>query len=262
MPLPQIGGGCLFLCNKNRIGTIMEPYLTTFEEIQAKAKRLQQFTAYRIKKMDIEVYINLYCAYAKWIGDNLAMYCQKYKYCCTELRLERLTGKAGYCDGKEIVIDFKTLYSPELSVREILLHELAHTIYNHHEIEFWNQLASTLKSEKLITKIPVFEIKSIKLNYSNCFDRALFCNGELFGVYYQSKNACSMRSCGHLTSDKTTHHSFVLESWLHNRKSMSAIMSRIFDVKGNRKISNSLMPIWDSYFDYYGLDSMIPRFTS
>ena len=240
----------------------MEPYLTTFEEIQAEAKRLQQFTAYRIKKMDIEMFINLYCAYAKWIGDNLARYCQKYKYLCTEYGLYRLTHCGGCCCGNTVDIDFKTLFSAELSVREVLLHELAHTIFLNHEIEFWNQLASTLKSEKLITENPVFEIKSIKLKYSNCEDRALFCNGELFGVYYQSINAKGMRSCGHLTGNKTTLHPFVFESWQHNRKSMSAIMSRFFDVRGNRKTSDSLIPIWDSYYNYYGLDSMMPRFTS
>ena len=251
----------------------MERYLTTFEEIQAEAIRLRQFSAYQIKKMNVEIFINLYCAYAKWIGDNLAIYSQKYKYDFTEFRLERMTGKDGYCAWDTIAINYKTLYSSEPSTRECLLHELAHTIYHNHEVEFWNQLASTLKSEKLITEIPVFEIKSIKLEYSNCVDRALFCNGELFGVYYQSKTAVGMRYCGRLIGNKNSFQPFEFDTWLHNRKSMSAIMSRVFDVRGKRKQFDnkilsengchmSLMPIWNSYYDYYGLDSLIPKFTS
>ena len=55
----------------------MEKHLATFEEIKAEAKALKKLTPYRIKKMDIETFINLYCAYAKWLGDNLARFSEK-----------------------------------------------------------------------------------------------------------------------------------------------------------------------------------------
>ena len=82
-----------------------------------------------------------------------------------------------------------------------------------------------------------------------------------------------MRYCGRLIGNKNSFQPFEFGTWLHNRKSMSAIMSRVFDVRGKRKQFDnkmlsengchmSLMPIWNSYYDYYGLDSLIPKFTS
>ena len=89
----------------------MEKHLATFEEIKAEAKALKKLTPYRIKKMDIETFINLYCAYAKWLGDNLARFSEKYNYeMYYGYRLENPIGKEGYCEGGHVGVHFKTLF--------------------------------------------------------------------------------------------------------------------------------------------------------
>lgn len=228
----------------------MEKHLITFEEIKAKANALKKLTPYRIKIMDIEIFINLYCAYAKWIGDNLACFSEKYNYDMYHgFSLENRI-RNGSCDGTMVRINFKTLFwYGEIGIKELLLHELAHTKYNNHEVEFWNQLVFTLNEENLLfnNRIHVFETKTT-ING----ERVLLNNGRYFGLYY--KNCHNMAMCNRVTMDRCK---------CENVQTVSAIVGKVLHGGRRRWLDMSVlcengkhMPLWSTwerYMECYGL---------
>ena len=222
------------------------------QEIKAEAKALKKLTPYRIKKMDIEIFINLYCAYAKWIGDNLARFSEKYNYDIYGYRLDNPIGLNGYFDGNHVGVHFDTLFTyREIGIKELLLHELAHTKFHHHEVEFWNQLVFTLNEENLLfnDRIHVFKTET-KISG----ERVLLDNGNLFGIY--KKDTCKMESCSNLTMD-------LQYGTQANGRTVLAIVGKVLKRGSIRWLYRAelcenekhmpLWPMWKRYMESYGL---------
>lgn len=238
--------------------------MTSFDEIQAEASRLLALSSYRIKKIDVEPIINLYCAFAKWIGNQLELYAKKYDYNCTAYRLERLYYKIGYCHGKVVSIALNCLfdYSSEKNIKEILLHELAHTIFPNHEPEFWQQLVGTLNGENLLDENNKNHVFEIRINENG--ERELYDNGIAVSQFTSSGNMRGGWSLTHsyeqLRSQRDP------ERWLsHDDRAMRALMSRVIDAKGERRMEDkchqsSLSPIWNDFLERYGLYEITPMF--
>ena len=152
----------------------MVNYLTTFDEIQEEAVRLLSLRPCEIKKLDAEIVINLYCAFAKWVGSHIAEYAEKINYPCYGFRIERIHKSLGYCSGKWITIDINSMFLSEINLKELILHELTYVIHYNYEPEFWNQLVSNLNAENLLeegNKDHIFEVRvnnyGVRLLYDN-----------------------------------------------------------------------------------------------
>lgn len=116
----------------------MVNFLTTFDEIQEEAVRLLSLRPCEIKKLDAEIVINLYCAFAKWVGSHIAEYADKYNYPCYGFRIKRIHKYLGYCSGGWIAIDINSMFLSEINLKELILHELTYVIHYNYEPEFWN----------------------------------------------------------------------------------------------------------------------------
>lgn len=140
----------------------MIPYLSTFEQIQQEAQKLVNLKIKDIRCLDEEVIINLWCAFIAVAYQKAAFFAAKYNFSGFSGKLyllnsNRLTRAIGRCTrGGLIGLNPDLVFFQEVCLNEIILHELTHTIYFHHRIEFWQHLENLLYEEG---------IKQVKRNF-------------------------------------------------------------------------------------------------
>ena len=239
----------------------MVNYLTTFDEIQAEAIRLLSLRPCEIKKLDVGVVMNLYCAFAKWVGSHIAEFASKYNYPCCGFSIERVhknKSLLGYCYGNYVSIDIKAMFISEINLKELILHEMTHTIHHNHEPEFWNKLVLSLNGENLLeegNKNHVFEIR-----INNDGVRELYDNRKRVGVYYLSKDARGMYVHPTIIGYHVTHQQFRYKQLSRQR----GLWNRILHKNGERRELDMsrlcdngwhlpLWDVWNEYFERYGL---------
>lgn len=236
----------------------MVNFLTTFDEIQEEAVRLLSLRPCEIKKLDAEIVINLYCAFAKWVGSHIAEYADKYNYPCYGFRIERIHKYLGYCSGKWITIDINSMFLSEINLKELILHELTYVIHYNYEPEFWNQLVSNLNAENLLEEGNKDHIFEVRVN--NYGVRLLYDNGNRVGVCFQSKDALVRGIYVNIDGYNLTHQQYIYKQLPR----LGILWNRIMDKNGNRRLLDMsrlcdngwhlpLWDVWNKYFERYGL---------
>lgn len=146
----------------------MIPYLSTFEQIQQEAQKLINLKIKDIRCLDEEVVINLWCAFIAVAYQKAAFFAAKYNFSGFSGKLylfnsNRLTGAIGRCtrDGR-IGLNPDLVFSQEVHWNQLILHELTHTIYLHHRIEFWQHLENLLYEEGINPVKRKFVLKPVR----------------------------------------------------------------------------------------------------
>ena len=146
----------------------MIPYLSTFEQIQQEAQKLINLKIKDIRCLDEEVIINLWCAFIAVAYQKAAFFAAKYNFSGFSGKLyllnsNRLTGAIGKCTrGGRIGLNPDLVFYQEVDLNEVILHELTHTIYFHHRIEFWQHLENLLYEEGINPVKRNFVLKPVR----------------------------------------------------------------------------------------------------
>jgi hypothetical protein len=141
----------------------MPPYLSNFKQVLLEAKRLTSYSLDEVRHMDDEYIINLCCAFIATAYEKIFEYSVKYfdRGKNRTLHLSMYPKNLGECAGNCINLNpFLMFYYNESYFLEVLLHELTHTIYLDHGVEFLHYLQHVLFMEGLITE-KIFHIKKV-----------------------------------------------------------------------------------------------------
>ena len=145
----------------------MIPYLSTFEQIQQEAQKLINLKIKDIRCLDEEVVINLWCAFIAVAYQKAAFFAAKYNFSGFSGKLYLFNSKGlirsiGECtrDGR-IGLNPDLVFLQEVVLNEVILHELTHTLYYHHPIEFWQHLENLLYEEGIYHVKRNFVLKQV-----------------------------------------------------------------------------------------------------
>ena len=140
----------------------MMTYLSDFEQIQQEAIGLSLKKMQDIRRLDEDYVVNLCCALVAIARDRIAGYVEKYKFDRFSGRLQlvggnRIFGK--YTNTGSICLNPMLIFGSYRYFNYVILHELTHTVYFHHRIEFWQYLQHLMYSEGLVSKEMPFRLE-------------------------------------------------------------------------------------------------------
>lgn len=137
------------------------PYLSNFEQIHHEAIRLAGYKMNEICNMDEEYIINVLCAFVAVAYNKIQKYAEKYfGGFSNKINLfynKLVMGRYDFVSGN-ISINPDIIFYEEDVFDEVLLHELTHSIYHDHRIEFWQHLQHLFYLEGLIKEEKEFRI--------------------------------------------------------------------------------------------------------
>ena len=131
-----------------------------------EANRLASYSLREIRTMDEEYIVNVYCAFMsivqkkvreyskKHFGNTpITMYFERLRYAMASFSGDRSGGTI--CFDPEDVFYIMT----DECLNELLLHELTHSIYMGHKLEFWQHLQHVLYLEGIIKEEKTFRLE-------------------------------------------------------------------------------------------------------
>lgn len=243
----------------------MIPTLLSFEQIQQEAKRLIELRITDIRHIDEEFVVNLLCAFIAVAHKMTTDYTKKYNLTGFNGKLSVVNSKraGGRCsDVGQISLNPMVVFGNEQFFRYIILHELAHTKYHHHRVEFWEYLQHILYAEKIIDEVKPFRLVVDLNGYLQLYRGDEQITGNSWrSMFYREKEGYGEIS-------------FLLASGYAGEEGVtekkSALLSRVFEkeklseyrrAKNNTYLVDdentplSMCPIWDKYIDIYGIRS-------
>ena len=246
----------------------MIPYLSTFEQIQQEAQKLVNLKIKDIRCLDEEVVINLLCAFIAVAYQKAAFFAAKYNFSGFSGKLylfnsNRLTGAIGRCtrDGR-IGLNPDLVFSQEVCLNEVILHELTHTIYHHHPIEFWQHLENLLYEEGIYHVKRNFVLKQVSGRLYLACEGIDLKDINIIGEYSPKKG---IRGVQMLQIDK-----YQRMHWDYDR--ILELKKRVFyrtEICAYRKANNTTIivddngefiftrPIWEKYMERYNISDVL-----
>ena len=246
----------------------MIPYLSTFEQIQQEAQKLVNLKIKDIRCLDEEVVINLWCAFIAVAYQKAAFFAAKYNFSGFSGKLylfnsNRLTGAIGRCtrDGR-IGLNPDLVFSQEVCLNEVILHELTHTIYLHHRIEFWQHLENLLYEEGINPVKRKFVLKPVRGRLYFACEGIDLKDINIIGYYSPKKG---IRGVQMLQIDK-----YQRMHWDYDR--ILELKKRVFyrtEICAYRKANNTTIivddngefiftrPIWEKYMERYNISDVL-----
>lgn len=243
----------------------MIPTLLTFEQIQQEAKRLVDLKITDIRHLDEKYVVNLLCAFLAVAYKMTTAYVDKYNLTGFNGKLSVVNSRraGGRCsEVGQISLNPMVVFGTEQYLRYIILHELAHTKYHHHRVEFWEYLQHILYAEKIIDEVRPFRLVVDRSGYLQLY------RGD------EQITGNSWRSMSYQVKDGYGDIMFLPVSGYAGEEGITekklALMSRVFEkekLTEYRKAKNntylvddentplSMRPIWDKYVDIYGIRS-------
>ena len=246
----------------------MIPYLSTFEQIQQEAQKLVNLKIKDIRCLDEEVVINLLCAFIAVAYQKAAFFAAKYNFSGFSGKLylfnsNRLTGAIGRCtrDGR-IGLNPDLVFLQEVVLNEVILHELTHTIYHHHPIEFWQHLENLLYEEGIYHVKRNFVLKQVSGRLYLACEGIDLKDINIIGEYSPKKG---IRGVQMLQIDK-----YQRMHWDYDR--ILELKKRVFyrtEICAYRKANNTTIivddngefiftrPIWEKYMERYNISDVL-----
>ena len=239
----------------------MIPYLSDFEQIQQEAIRLSSNKIQDIRKLDEDYVVNLCCALVAIARDKIAEYVEKYKFDSFSGKLlliggNRILGK--YTNTGSICLNPMLIFGSDRYFNYVILHELTHTVYFHHRIEFWQYLQHLMYSEGLVSKEMPFRLVEE--------DKCLY-------LYHGEKNVTDYWLNRYTKEDGFGKVSLLPDSEIPVMSmKQKAIFYRVFNknkLSMYRKVGNSaylvgadgqvmpMLPVWEQYTEKYHLASCL-----
>ena len=243
----------------------MIPTLLTIEQIHQEARRLVDLKITDIRHLDEEYVVNLLCAFIAVAHKMTNSYAEKYNLTGFNGKLTLVNSKraGGRCsDVGQISLNPMVVFGNKQYLRYIILHELAHTKYHHHRVEFWEYLQHILYAEKIINEVKPFRLVVDPHGHLQLYwgDEQITGNSWR-SMFYRAKegygNISFLSASGYAGKDGIT-------------EKKAALMSRVFEkekLSKYRKVKNNtylvddentpllMRPIWDKYIDIYGIRS-------
>ena len=243
----------------------MIPTLLSFEQIQQEAKRLVELRITDIRHLDEEYVVNLLCAFIAVANKMTNSYAEKYNLTGFNGKLSVVNSKraGGRCsDVGQISLNPMVVFGNEQYLRYIILHELAHTKFHHHRVEFWEYLQQLLYSENIINEVKPFRLVVDSHGHLQLYWGEEQITGNSWrNMFYRTKE-------GYGDISFLPDSGYAGEDGISDKK--SALMSRVFEKEklskyrkaknntylvDNENIPLSMRPIWDKYIDIYGIRS-------
>lgn len=246
----------------------MIPYLSTFEQIQQEAQKLVDLKIKDIRCLDEEVVINLWCAFIAVAYQKAAFFAAKYNFSGFSGKLYLFNSKGlirsiGECtrDGR-IGLNPDLVFLQEVVLNEVILHELTHTIYHHHPIEFWQHLENLLYEEGIYHVKRNFVLKQVSGRLYLACEGIDLKDMNIIGEYSPKKG---IRGVQMLQIDK-----YQRMHWDYDR--ILELKKRVFyrtEICAYRKANNTTIivddngefiftrPIWEKYMERYNISDVL-----
>ena len=246
----------------------MIPYLSTFEQIQQEAQKLVNLKIKDIRCLDEEVVINLWCAFIAVAYQKAAFFAAKYNFSGFSGKLylfnsNRLTGAIGRCtrDGR-IGLNPDLVFSQEVVLNEVILHELTHTIYHHHRIEFWQHLENLLYEEGINPVKRKFVLKPVRGRLYFAYEGIDLEDINIIGYYSLKKGIRGVQMLQTVECQRM--------HWDYDR--ILELKKRVFyrtEICAYRKANNTTIivddngefiftrPIWEKYMERYNISDVL-----
>ena len=246
----------------------MIPYLSTFEQIQQEAQKLVNLKIKDIRCLDEEVVINLWCAFIAVAYQKAAFFAAKYNFSGFSGKLYLFNSKGlirsiGKCtrDGR-IGLNPDLVFLQEVVLNEVILHELTHTIYHHHPIEFWQHLENLLYEEGIYHVKRNFVLKQVSGRLYLACEGIDLKDINIIGEYSPKKG---IRGVQMLQIDK-----YQRMHWDYDR--ILELKKRVFyrtEICAYRKANNTTIivddngefiftrPIWEKYMERYNISDVL-----
>ena len=243
----------------------MIPTLLTIEQIHQEARRLVDLKITDIRHLDEEFVVNLLCAFMAVAHKMTSSYAEKYNLTGFNGKLSVVNSKraGGRCsDVGQISLNPMVIFGDEQFLRYIILHELAHTKYHHHRVEFWEYLQHILYAENIINEVKPFRLVVDSHRHLQLYwgDEQITGNSWR-NMFYRAKERYGdisfLPDSGYAGEDGITEK----KSALMNRVFEKEKLSKYRKAKNNtylvddENIPLSMRPIWDKYIDIYGIRS-------
>ena len=172
---------------------MMPPYLSNFEQIHHEAVRLAGYKMNEIRNMDEEYIINVCCACVAVAYTKIQKYAEKYFVGFSSkinLFYHKLCEGRYHFESGNISINPDVIFSKEECFNEVLFHELTHSIYYDHSIEFWQHLQHLLYLEGLIKEKKDFRISEQSGSYAVYYGDRRINNGEEIMMRFIETGSC------------------------------------------------------------------------
>lgn len=246
----------------------MIPYLSTFEQIQQEAQKLINLKIKDIRCLDEEVVINLWCAFIAVAYQKAAFFAAKYNFSGFSGKLyllnsNRLTRTIGRCTrGGLIGLNPDLVFYQEVCLNTIILHELTHTIYFHHRIEFWQHLENLLYEEGIKQVKRNFVLKPVRGQLYFAYEGIDLKDINIIGYYSPKKGIRGVQMLQTVECQR-----------MHGDYDRSLeLKKRIFyrtEICAYRKANNTTIivddngefiftrPIWEKYMERYNISDVL-----
>ncbi|MBO5827652.1 MAG: DUF45 domain-containing protein, partial [Paludibacteraceae bacterium] len=246
----------------------MIPYLSTFEQIQQEAQKLVNLKIKDIRCLDEEVVINLWCSFRAVAYQKAAFFASKYYFSGFSGKLYLFNSKGlirsiGKCtrDGR-IGLNPDLVFLQEVVLNEVILHELTHTLYSHHPIEFWQHLENLLYEEGIYHVKRNFVLKQVSGRLYLACEGIDLKDINIIGEYSPKKG---IRGVQMLQIDK-----YQRMHWDYDR--ILELKKRVFyrtEICAYRKANNTTIivddngefiftrPIWEKYMERYNISDVL-----
>jgi len=239
----------------------MIPYLSDFEQIQQEAIRLSSNKIQDIRRLDEDYVVNLCCAFIAIARDRINMYVEKYKFNKFSGKLllvggNRILGK--HTNAGSIYLNPMLIFGSGRYFNYVILHELTHSVYFHHRIEFWQYLQHLMYSEGLVSIEKPFRLEEE--------DKCLY-------LYHGEKKVSDYWLNRYTKEDGFGKVSLLPDSEIPAMSmKQNAMFYRVFNkskLSRYRKFDNSaylvgadgqvmpILPVWEQYTEKYHLASCL-----
>lgn len=226
---------------------MMPPYLSNFEQIHHEAVRLAGHKMNEIRNMDEEFIINACCACVAVAYTKIQKYGEKYFGGFSSkinLFYHKLCQGRYHFESGNISINPDVIFSKEECFNEVLLHELTHSIYHDHRIEFWQHLQHLLYLEGLIKEKKDFRICEQSGSYAVYYGDRRINNGKRIMMRFIETGG----GCWSDNIESLFRRVFYYQDLLRYRKTGT---SYLIDDNNN---FISMEPIWRKYVLRYNID--------
>lgn len=227
---------------------MMPPYLSNFEQIHHEAIRLAGYRMNEIRNMDEEYIINACCACVAVAYTKIQKYAEKYFGGFSSkinLFYPKLYQGRYYFESGNISINPNVIFSKEECFNEVLLHELTHSIYYDHSIEFFQHLQHLLYLEGLIKEKKDFRICEQSGSYAVYYGDSRINNGKRIMMRFIETGG----GCWSDNIESLFRRVFYYQDILRYRKTGTS--SYLIDDNNN---FISMEPIWRKYALRYNIE--------
>ena len=175
----------------------------------------------------------------------------------------RLTGSIGKCRrGGLIGVKPDLVFYQEVDLNEVILHELTHTIYFHHRIEFWQHLENLLYEEGINPVKRKFVLKPVRGRLYFAYEGIDLEDINIIGYYSLKKGIRGVQMLQTVKCQRM--------HWDYDR--ILELKKRVFyrtEICAYRKANNTTIivddngefiftrPIWEKYMERYNISDVL-----